>query len=233
MQQNYLIVGGTSGIGLELVKRLSADGHSVTVISRKNENLDGLSNVTHLAKDVTSAVFEPNDLPSPLHGLAYCPGTINLNAFRSLKPEVFQKDLDVNLLGAVRILQAAERPLKKAGSASVVLFSTVAVGQGMPFHASIAAAKGAVEGLALSLAAEWSPKVRVNCIAPSLTDTPLANHLLSSPEKRESGDKRHPLRRVGTPEDIANMAEFLLSAKGSWITGQIIGVDGGMANVRV
>ena len=123
--------------------------------------------------------------------------------------------------------------LKKSDHASVVLFSTVAVGQGMAFHASIAAAKGAIEGLTKSLAAELAPTIRVNCIAPSLTDTPLAGRLLSSPDKKEASDKRHPLRRVGQPEEIAALAGFLLSEKGSWMSGQIIGMDGGMSTLRV
>ncbi|MCB0643299.1 MAG: SDR family oxidoreductase, partial [Phaeodactylibacter sp.] len=145
----------------------------------------------------------------------------------------FQQDFEINVLGAVKVLKAARKALVKAGNASVVLYSTVAVGQGMPFHASVAASKGAVEGLARSLAAEWAPKVRVNCIAPSLTDTPLAAGLLSNAAKREASDKRHPLRRVGQPEDIAAMTTFLLSDKGNWISGQVLGVDGGMATLRV
>lgn len=233
MQKNYLIAGGSSGIGLELVKKLSGEGHHVTVISRTGESIAGMPNVTHLAKDVTTDEIDKSELPETIHGVAYCPGSINLKPFRSLKPAAFQTDLDVNLLGAVRVLQAAERPLKKADQASVVLFSTVAVGQGMPFHASVAAAKGAVEGLTRSLAAEWSPKVRVNCIAPSLTDTPMAGRLLATPEKKEASGQRHPLKRVGTAEEVAELAHFLLSDKGSWMSGQVIGLDGGMSRVRV
>lgn len=233
MQKNYLIAGGSSGIGLELVKKLSSEGHAVTVISRKGDSLAGLSGITHLAKDVTTDDIAPSELPDVIDGIAYCPGSINLKPFRSLKPAAFQADLDVNLLGAVRVLQAAERAMKKSESAGVVLFSTVAVGQGMPFHASVAAAKGAVEGLTRSLAAEWSPKIRVNCIAPSLTDTPMAERLLSTPEKREASGQRHPLKRVGTAAEIAGFAHFLLTEKSSWMTGQVIGLDGGMSKVRV
>jgi NAD(P)-dependent dehydrogenase (short-subunit alcohol dehydrogenase family) len=135
----------------------------------------------------------------------------------------------------VRFLQACQPRLRGQGGspASVVLFSTVAVGQGMPMHASVAAAKGAVEGLVRSLAAEWAPKIRVNAIAPALTDTPLAARLLSSPEKREALASRYPLKRIGTPADAAAVARFLLSEESGWMTGQVLGVDGGMSTLRV
>ena len=191
-----------------------------------------MTDVQHIAKNVTTDEITADDLPEQLHGLAYCPGSINLKPFRSLKPAAFQADFDVNVLGAVKVLQAAHQVLKKGGG-SVVLFSTVAVGQGMPFHASVAAAKGAVEGLTKSLAAEWAPAIRVNCIAPSLTDTPLAGRLLSTPEKKEASGQRHPLKRVGEPEEIAALAHFLLSDEGSWMSGQVIGMDGGMSTLRV
>lgn len=124
------------------------------------------------------------------------------------------------------------KPLKKAGG-SVVLFSTVTVQQGMPFHASVASAKGAIEGLTRSLAAEWAPKIRVNCIAPSLTDTPLASRLLSTPEKKEAASNRHPMKRVGSADELGSIAAFLLSQKSSWVTGQIIGVDGGLSSLKI
>ncbi len=231
--KTYLIAGGSSGIGLALVKKLTAAGHHVTVISRSNDGLAGISNVTHLQKDVLTDDISDSELPDSLDGVAYCPGSINLKPFRSLKPDAFLEDFNINVLGAVKILQAAQKPLKKAENPSVVLFSTVAVGQGMPFHASVAAAKGAVEGLTKSLAAEWAPSVRVNCIAPSLTDTPMAERLLSSDDKREASANRHPLRRVGSPEDIAALAEFLLSENSTWMSGQVLGLDGGMSTLRV
>ena len=172
--------------------------------------------------------------PEEILGAVYCPGSINLRSFRSLQPADFRQDLELNLLGAVRFLQACQPRLKgpDGGTASVVLFSTVAVGQGMPMHTSVAAAKGAVEGLARSLAAEWSPKIRVNVIAPALTDTPLAARLLSSPDKREALAVRYPLKRIGEPADVAALARFLLSAESGWITGQVFGVDGGMSALR-
>lgn len=231
--KNYLIAGGSSGIGLELVKKLSAEGHQILVVSRTGDNLAGLPGVTHLFKNITEDELAENELPASLDGIAYCPGSINLKPFRSLKPAAFLEDFHINVLGAVKVLQASQKALKNAESPAVVLFSTVAVGQGMPFHASIAAAKGAVEGLTRSLAAEWAPSIRVNCIAPSLTDTPLAARLLSSEEKKETAIARHPLKRVGSASEIADLAHFLLSEKSGWITGQIIGIDGGLSAVKI
>jgi NAD(P)-dependent dehydrogenase (short-subunit alcohol dehydrogenase family) len=165
--------------------------------------------------------------------MVYCPGSIRLRPFRALKPDDFPADYQINLLGAVRSLQACLPALKKADDgASVVFFSTVAVKTGMPFHASIASAKGAVEGLTRSLAAELAPNIRVNAVAPSLTDTPLAAPLLGSDEKRRAADDRHPLKRVGQPGDIAAAALYLLGEAGAWVTGQILHVDGGMGALR-
>jgi NAD(P)-dependent dehydrogenase (short-subunit alcohol dehydrogenase family) len=233
MSKNYLIVGGSSGIGLALVQQLLVENHAVWVMSRKEGDLAGLPSVGHIAVDVVADDIPTDDLPEHLDGVVYCPGSITLKPFRSLKPEQFREDFELNVIGAVKVLQATQKLLKKSGDASVVLFSTVAVGQGMAFHASIAAAKGAIEGLTKSLAAEMAPKVRVNCIAPSLTDTPLAERLLSTADKKEASDKRHPLKRVGQPEEIAALAAFLLSEKGSWMSGQILGMDGGMSTLRV
>lgn len=232
-KKNYLVVGGSSGIGLELVTLLAGEGQEVFVVSRTGGQLPARANIHHLAMDVLTEELPTDRLPAELHGVAYCPGSINLRPFRSLKPEHFREDFEINVLGAVKVLQAVQGALKKAGQAGVVLFSTVAVGQGMPFHASVAAAKGAVEGLVRSLAAEWAPAIRVNAIAPSLTDTPMAGKLLSSPEKREASGQRHPLKRVGDPREIAEMARFLLSESGGWISGQVIAMDGGLSRLRV
>ncbi|MBR9919349.1 MAG: SDR family oxidoreductase [Bacteroidetes bacterium] len=229
--QHIVIVGGTSGIGREITSNLLQAGAHVTAISRKNEGLpDGAK---HLVWDATSDFTQESELPEAIDGLVYCPGSINLKQFRSLEVADFQNDFELNVLGAVRILKPCLKRFKKAGNASVVLFSTVAAAQGMPFHASIATAKAGLEGLVKSLAAEWAPRVRVNAVALSLTDTPLAKGLLSSESKRESADARHPLRRVGTPRDAAQAARFLLSDESSWISGQVLGVDGGMSTLRV
>ena len=166
MKKNILILGGTSGIGLALVKQLEGDNHLI-VASRSNESLSGM-NLTHIPFDVETDLLDMSELPSTLDGLVYCPGTINLRPFKGLKPEVFEKDFSINVMGAVKVLQSVLGLLQNSETpASVVFFSTVAVGTGMPFHASVATAKGALEGLSRSLAAELSPKVRFNVIAPS------------------------------------------------------------------
>lgn len=229
--KHFLVVGGSSGIGFALVKQLQAAGASVWVWSRSGESLQGLSGVHHLVVDVGQNELPTDQLPEVLHGVAYCPGTIHLKPFRSLDAERFRTDMEINLIGAVKVLQAVEKLLKKSDSASVVLFSTVAVGRGMPFHTSIAAAKGAVEGLGRSLAAEWAPRIRVNVIAPSLTDTPLAERLLASEDRKKAAAERHPLKRYAQPDEIANLAFYLLGPGSSWMTGQVLGIDGGMSAI--
>ncbi|MEO1253427.1 MAG: SDR family oxidoreductase [Bacteroidota bacterium] len=231
MAKNYIIVGGSSGIGLELTKKLSEAGHHITVLSRSSGELGSLSNVKHIEFDVTSDEEPQIDLDT-IDGFVYCPGTINLKPFHGLKTKDFQHDFEVNVLGAVKTLQSVIKTLKKSENVSIVFFSTVAVTQGMPFHSSVAASKGAIEGITRSLAAELAPNVRVNCIAPSVTDTPLASRILSSDDKKEASGKRHALNRVGTPEEIAKMVSFLLSEESSWMTGQIIHLDGGMSSIR-
>ena len=231
-QHNYLIIGGSHGIGLGLVQRLSQAGHLVTVLSRTSDQLSGLAGVSHLPFDVTTDELTASQLPAEIHGMAYCPGSINLRSFRGLKPEQFREDFELNVVGAVKSLQAAQLGLKAAESSSVLMFSTIAVSQGMTMHASVAAAKGAIEGLTRSLAAELAPKVRVNCIAPALVNTPLAERFFASEDKVAAMSERYPLKRTGTVDDIAALGTFLLSDQAGWITGQVIGVDGGMAGVK-
>ena len=230
----YVIAGGSSGIGLELVRLLAPTAARIDVWSRTPGDLAVGGSVRHAACDFANDGPLP-ELPEQIQAAVYCPGTINLRSFRSLTPADFRQDLEVNLLGAVRFLQAVQHRLAGLDGqpASVVLFSTVAVGQGMPMHASVAAAKGAVEGLVRSLAAEWAPKIRVNAIAPALTDTPLAARLLASPEKREAMAARYPLKRIGMAADAAALARFLLSAESGWMTGQVLGLDGGLSTLRV
>lgn len=164
--------------------------------------------------------------------MVYCPGSINLLPFKRIKQEAFLSDFNLQVLGAIKVLQKALPALRKSANPSIVLFSTVAVQSGFNFHAQVAVSKGAIEGLTKSLAAEFAPKIRVNAIAPSLTDTPLANKLLNTPQKKEANANRHPLKRIGTVADIAQAANFLLSENASWITGQIIHVDGGMSTIK-
>ena len=232
MSKNILIVGASSGIGLETAKSLLAKGYNIFSASRNQPDLAGITHITWDAQNPDASVFA--SLPDEIHGVVYCPGTINLKPFHRLSQEDFKNDFQINVLGAVAVLQAILPRLKKADGASIVLFSTVAVKIGLGFHASVAASKGAIEGLTLSLAAELSSnKIRVNCIAPSLTDTPLAKNLLSTDEKKEASNKRHPIGRFGTSTDIANITTFLISDESSWITGQVLGVDGGMGSIKM
>lgn len=173
------------------------------------------------------------EMPEDLGGFVYFPGTITLKPFARLSDGDFQNDFEINVLGAVRLLRQALPALKRSGRGSVVLFSTVAVGTGLPYHASVSSAKGAVEGLVRSLAAEFAPAIRVNGIAPSLTETPLAANLVNTEEKRKASADRHPLRRVGDAREMAHLVEFLLSEQSGFLTGQILKVDGGMSALRV
>ena len=231
--KRFLVVGGTSGIGRRIVDRLSADGAEVFTVSRRatpETNAD-----RHLSLDVTGDDMAALKafLPEALDGVVYGPGSITLKSFRALKPDDLRGDYEINVLGAVKVLQTALPALKKRPGAGVVLFSTVATAAGMGFHASIAAAKAAVEGLGLSLAAEWARDgIRVNVVAPSLTATPLAEALLSTEAKQEAAAARHPLARVGTPVEIAAAACYLLADDAGWVTGQVLRVDGGLSSLR-
>lgn len=234
MMSNYLIAGGSRGIGLELVRLLAPTASRIDVWSRSVDDLQTTGVVSHATADFTDPSAPLPELPESIQGAVYCPGTVNLKSFRALSEDDFRRDWEVNLLGAVRFLKACQPKLSGADGrpASVVLFSTVAVGQGMPMHASVAAAKGAVEGLVRSIAAEWAPKIRVNAVAPALVDTPLVERMLSTPEKREAMSARYPMKRVGTAADAAALARFLLSDESGWMTGQVLGLDGGMSTVR-
>jgi NAD(P)-dependent dehydrogenase (short-subunit alcohol dehydrogenase family) len=223
--KNIVLVGGNSGIGKAVAAQLQENGATIFSYSRTGEGT--------AAVDFSTDFEELPGLPDVIDGVVYCPVTINLKPFHRISIADFKQEMEVNFYGAIRLLQACLKGLKKSSSPSVVLYSTVAVQTGMGFHAGIASAKGAVEGLTRSLAAEWAPnKIRVNAIAPSLTETPLASALLSTPEKKEASDKRHPLGRVGKPEDIAEATVFLLSEKSSWMTGQILHLDGGMSHLK-
>lgn len=231
--RNIVIIGCGQGIGFAAAKILSENNNVIGISRSENSEIENLNIEFHLM-DILSGNLDEIDFPDVIDGLVYAPGSINLKPFNRLSIDDFKNDFEINVLGAVKTIQKLLPNLKKSESASIVLFSSVAAKLGMPFHASISASKSAVEGLTKSLAAELSaPKIRVNAIAPSLTDTNLASQLLSTPEKREASGKRHPLQRVGNVDEIGKMVEFLLSENSAWITGQIIGIDGGIGSVKL
>lgn len=239
MSDPFIIFGATGGVGSALVRRLAAEGRKIHAIGRDPAKLAALAAETgcsHAVADVAdrAALEEAVKAAGPhVAGLAYCVGSINLKPVSRVTDEDVQRDFMLNALGALRAVQAALPALKAhQGVASIVLFSTVAVAQGFASHASIGMSKGAVEGLMLSLAAELAPKVRVNCVAPSLTKTPLAKALTSSEQMATAIAGLHALQRLGEADDVAAAAAFLLSGDSSWITGQVIGVDGGRSTLR-
>ena len=229
MKKNILLIGGSHGIGLEIVQLLK-ESHTIYVASRTNEQLTSLP-VQHIPFDTTTDELDLSLLPEEIHGFAFCPGSINLKPLKMMGLDAFRADMELNFFSLVKAVKTIMP--RMAQDSSMVFFSTVAVAVGMPFHTSVAAAKGAIEGFAKALAAEYAPKVRVNVIAPSLVDTPLASRLLSNDKKKELMATRHPLKRVGEAKDIAKMAEFLLKDDSSWMTGQILGVDGGMSTLNI
>ena len=229
--KNILLIGGSYGIGLAIAKEL-VNANTIYIASRTAEGLENL-NVTHIPFNASTDSLDTSLLPSVIDGLVYCPGSINLRPFKGLKIETFESDMQINFFSMVKVIQSIIPQLSASNQSSIVLFSSVAASMGMSFHTSVSAAKGAIEGFAKALAAEYAPKIRVNVIAPSLTDTPLASKFLNSDEKKEKSASRNPMKKVGTSEDIAQMAGFLLSDKSNWISGQVFHVDGGMSTLLV
>ena len=229
--KNYLVIGGSSGIGKEISELLSKK--NIVFSTSRNELNESNQNIRHIKYDVLEDDLDPGLLPNQIDGFVYCPGTINLRPFRSLKLETFRSDLELNLIGAIKTLQIILTRLQQSPSSSIIFYSTVAVKTGMPFHSSVSSSKSALEGLTKSLAAEFAPNIRVNCIAPSIVDTPLANKFLNTEDKIEKAAARHPLNKIGTAKEIAQLTQYLLDEKSKWITGQIINIDGGISSVKV
>lgn len=226
----FLVIGASSGIGQALAQQLIAEGHRV--VGTWNEHPQSTGGMEWHPLNVLDEQADFSFLPDSLDGIAYCPGAIQLKPFGRARPEDFRSDYELQVIGAVRAIQAALPALKKSGNASVVLFSTVAVQSGFGFHSIVSASKGAIEGMARALAAELAPAIRVNVVAPSLTDTPLAAQILSNEERRAANALKHPLRRLGEAADIASAAKYLLSKESAWVTGQVLHVDGGMGALR-
>ncbi|MDZ4748342.1 MAG: SDR family oxidoreductase [Saprospiraceae bacterium] len=228
-----LIIGASSGIGQQLAVQLASAGHQVIGTYHSKPTTSETPNLTYHHCNVLDEQPEFSFVPEAIDGLVYCPGSIMLKPFHRIKPADFLNDYQLQVIGAIKTIQATLPALKKGKQSSIVLFSTAAVQTGLNFHTLVSSSKGALEGMTRALAAELAPSIRVNCVAPSLTDTPMAASLLNTDEKRAANALRHPLRRIGTPSDIANMVEFLLTEKSGWITGQIMHVDGGISNLKV
>jgi NAD(P)-dependent dehydrogenase (short-subunit alcohol dehydrogenase family) len=232
-----LIYGATGGVGSALARSLVADGNAVHLVGRSAERLQALGdelNCGVTVGDVLDATLFPRavaEAGATLHGLVYAVGSIALKPLGRTSDDDLLHDFRLNAMGAAQAIRAALPALKAAEHSSILLFSSVAAGLGFASHTSIAMAKGAVEALTRSAAAELAPKVRVNCIAPSLTRTPLAAHLIATEQIATSLAQMHPLQRLGEVDDMVSLAKFLLSGNAGWITGQVIAVDGGRSTL--
>lgn len=239
MAGKILIYGGTGGVGADTARLLRARGHQLHLVARGADRLVPLAaelDAGWTAGDVRDSTLFPRvaeEAGAPLAGLVYAVGTITLGPLGRLEPDTFLNDYVVNVVGAAQAVRAALPALRQAEDGSaVVLFSSVAAGRGFRNHASIGAAKAGVEGLTRALAAELAPAIRVNAVAPSLTRTPLAAGLLGNERVEEGLAKAHPLRRLGRPDDLARTAAFLVSTEAAWLTGQVLGVDGGRGRIE-
>ncbi len=230
--RNYVIIGGSSGIGKALVDLLHADTNNHLYASYNQNPIDNSSGIRYFSFNVLEDNLDVESFPEVIHGLVYCPGSIHLKPFHRFTEEDFMADFRLQVLGATKVIQQLLPRLKQSGDASIVLFSTIAVQRGFNFHSQVGISKGAIEGLTRSLAAEFAPGIRVNAVAPSLTDTPLASKLLNTAEKVAHQAENNPLKRVGSAKEVAEAAAYLLTPKSSWTTGQILHVDGGYSMLK-
>lgn len=226
--KNIVIVGGSKGIGQAIVNSL-VEENKIINISRSAPLLSH-ANLTHITCDVLN-----DELPEieAIDTLIYCPGSINLKPISRLKLDDFRNDFEINVIGAVKTIQHILPKIKNGKNPSILLFSTVATKLGMPFHASVAAAKSGVDGITKSLGAELAPTIRVNAIAPTVTDTDLASKLLRNERMIENITERHPLKKYLKPEEVADLATFLISDKAKSISGQIFELDCGIVNFKI
>ena len=237
MSKKFLIIGATGAVGSSLTKLMSKDSIDTHLIAKNDEEISKLSGETGFSYSVAD-VLEPNFIEkieddlneTDINGIAYCVGSIDLKPINLISKKDYLKSFELNLFPIVEVIKKFKENLKK-NKASIVLFSTVAVRQGFPNHSIISPVKASLEGLTVSLAAELAPNVRINCIAPSLSNSKMAAKILGNSKIAEGIAKAHPLKRLGEGNDSASLAKFLLSNESSWITGQIIGVDGGRSNV--
>ena len=228
--KHIVIIGGSSGIGLELVKLFEANKWNVTATFYSNPVTDRES-VRYVQFSALDGTIEPILFPERIDGLIYCPGIINLKQFHRTTSEQFLDDYKIQVLGAIKTIQALLPNLKKSDHASIVLFSSIAATRGFKYHSLVSSSKGAIEGLSKALAAEFAPKIRVNVIAPSITDTPLAENFLNSEKKRDFHRKANPLNKFASVSNISELAHFLLSERSSFITGQTFHIDGGLSTL--
>lgn len=231
--KKIVIIGGSSGIGKAVVHQLAVEGCEIFASYNKNLPKEGLKNVTYFPLNVLDESLDFPVLPNEIDGLVYTPGAIDLLPFTKITPQAFIDDFQLQVIGAIKVIQSLITSLRKGSQSSVVLYSTVAHQMGFKYHSMVSSSKGAVEGLMRSLAAEYAPKVRFNAVAPSLTATPLASKFIGTDAKIDANAKTHPLQRIGSAEDIANITTFLLSEKSSWITGQVLHVDGGLSKLKM
>ena len=231
MNKNYVIIGGSSGIGKELVSILAREGHNVFATYNENK-VKNNDKVQYQKFNVLNDSLNLDNLPDEIDGLVYCPGSINLKPFKRFTDEDFISDFKLQVVGATSVIKALIPRLATGENSSIVLFSTIAVQNGFNFHSQVSISKGAIEGLTRSLAAELAPKIRVNAVAPSITDTSLAGKFLNTPQKIAAQAEKNPLKKIGEVKDVAEAAAYVLTDKSSWTTGQILHVDGGSSTIK-